>query len=219
MSENDVRQTLWFVDQRRRLKGLEMSNENKGNGHKHKIETPDVSHIRNVEVTHEQSDIQVGGVLAFMVALTIATIGVYIAMLLLFDYFNKQAEQEPRPGPMALSKQERLPPAPRLQAAPGFAVTLEKNEPVNLELREPAAEYRVVRAQWEQALRSGGRDQSGNVVGIPLDEAMQKLVREQRLPSRVKELPEGGQGGKPADYAIDMPTAASSGRATEKRVQ
>ena len=190
-----------------------------GNGHKHITKTPDVSHIRNVEVTHEESDIQVGGVLAFMAALTIGTIAVYIGMWLLFGYFNTQSEKEPGPGPMALSKQERLPPAPRLQAAPGFAVTLEKGEPVNLELREPAAEYRVVREQWEQALHSGGRDQSGNVVGIPIDQAMQKVVQEQRLPSSVKEIFEGGLGQKPADYGIDMPTAASSGRATEKRVQ
>ena len=32
----------------------------KGNGHK--TETPDVSHIRNVEVTHEASDVSVIGV-------------------------------------------------------------------------------------------------------------------------------------------------------------
>jgi hypothetical protein len=190
-----------------------------GNGHKHITKTPDVSHIRNVEVTHEESDIQVGGVFTFMLALTIGTIAVYISMWLLFVYFNKQSEKEPRPGPMALSKQERLPPAPRLQAAPGFAVTLETGQPINLELREPAAEYRVVREQWEQALDSGGRDQSGNVVGIPIDQATQKIVREQLLPSRVKEISAGGPSGKPADYGIDMPTAASSGRATEKRVQ
>jgi len=34
----------------------------KSNGHRgdaHKTETPDVSHIRNVEVTHEKSDVSV----------------------------------------------------------------------------------------------------------------------------------------------------------------
>jgi hypothetical protein len=34
-----------------------MAEKHKGNGHK--TETPDVSHIRNVEVTHETSDINV----------------------------------------------------------------------------------------------------------------------------------------------------------------
>src|SRR5258705_12874987 len=104
------------------------NSKNTGNGHKHRTETPDVSHMRNVEVTHEYSDISVGGVLRFMFALTVGTIVVAIGMWLLFNYFDKQEAKEPRQGPMALSKEERLPPAPRLHAAPCFAGTLEKGE-------------------------------------------------------------------------------------------
>jgi hypothetical protein len=54
----------------------------KGNGHK--TETPDVSHIRNVEVTHEPSDVSVSGVFTFVVVLTIATATVCLGMWLLF---------------------------------------------------------------------------------------------------------------------------------------
>jgi hypothetical protein len=189
-----------------------MSNKNTGNGHKRSSETPDVSHLRNVEVTHEQSDISVSGVLTFMAVLTVATIAVSIGTWLMFRYFSVQEEKEQKPGPMALSKQERLPPAPRLQAAPGFGVTLEKGERVNLELHEPQAEYRVVLTQWKQALATGLKDQSGNTVGMPIDEAMKSVVA--GLPVRTKEAPE-----KLDDYAISLPTAASSGRATEKKVQ
>jgi len=57
----------------------------KHSGNVHKTETPDVSHIRNVEVTHETSDINVNGVLTFVVALTILTVAVYVGMLLLFN--------------------------------------------------------------------------------------------------------------------------------------
>ena len=42
-----------------------MAKKEKSNGHK--TETPDVSHIRNVEVTHETSDVNVRGVLTFAV--------------------------------------------------------------------------------------------------------------------------------------------------------
>jgi hypothetical protein len=45
----------------------------KQSGNGHKTETPDVSHIRNVEVTHETSDVNVNGVLTFVVGLTILT--------------------------------------------------------------------------------------------------------------------------------------------------
>ena len=186
-----------------------MTDRHKGNGHR--TETPDVSHIRNVEVTHETSDISVRGVLTFAAVLTIATIAISFGLVLLFNFFNAQQAKEPKPGPMALTEQERLPPPPRLQSARGFEVTLENGQKVNLELSAPQTEYRVLRQQWEENLRTGLKDQSGNVVGMPIDKAMEKVVTE-GLPSSVK-----GPGGKLMDYAIGIPTAASSGRETEKR--
>jgi len=185
----------------------------KGNGHK--TETPDVSHIRNVEVTHEPSDVSVNGVLTFVVVLTIATATVCLGMWLLFRYFNAQAAKAPQPGPMALTQQERLPPEPRLQAAPGFELGLEDGRKVRLENREPQAEYKVLREQWDENLKTGLKDQSGKVVGMPIDAAIDKVLSGEGLPTRVK----GSSTGKLSDYAISMPTAASSGRETEKRVQ
>ena len=114
---------------------------------------------------------------------------------------------------MALKDNERLPPEPRLQAARGFELKLESGQTVSLELAAPQEEYRVLRRQWEENLRTGLKDQSGNVVGMPIDKAMEK-VASQGLPSSVK-----GPGGKLIDYAISMPTAASSGRESEKRLQ
>ena len=168
----------------------------------HKTETPDVSHIRNIEVTHETSDISIVGVLRFVIALTVSTVIICVGMVLLFNLFNKQA-QEPQPGPMALTKDERLPPEPRLQAAPGFAVTLENGQKVELDRRGPQEEYRVLKSEWERQLKSGG---------MPIDEAMKKVI--ESLPARTKE-----GSTTLSDYAEKLPTAASSGRETEKRVQ
>ena len=188
-----------------------MKDGHKGNGHR--TETPDVSHIRNVEVTHETSDINVRAVLTFAAVLTLATIAVSAGMWLLFRYFNAQEAKQPKPGPMALSKEERLPPEPRLQSAPGFAITTEDGQRRNLELREPQAEYRVLRQQWEENLKTGLKDQSGNVVGMPIEEAIRKIAS-QGLPAKPKDPTKKFQ-----DYAIQMPTAASSGRELEKRLQ
>ena len=189
-----------------------MANKNEGNGHR--TETPDVSHIRNVEVTHERSDINVWGVLAFVAVLPASAIVIHVGIWLLFDYFDKQQAREPGPGPMALTKQERLPPEPRLQSAPGFHLTLEDGQTRNLERAVPQAEYRVLRQQWEENLKTGLKDQSGKVVGMPIDQAIDKIVSGEGLPSRTKAAP-----GKLTDYAISMPTAASSGRETEKKLQ
>ena len=184
-----------------------MKEEHTGDGHR--TETPDVSHIRNVEVTHEPSDVSVNGVLTFVVVLTIAIASVCLGMWLLFRYFKAQEARAPQPGPMALKPDERLPPAPRLQAAPGFDITLENGQKEQLGLKPPQAEYGVLRDQWKENLKTGLKDQSGKVVGMPIDAAIDKVVSG-GLPSRVKAV---------TDAAISMPTASSSGRETEKRVQ
>jgi hypothetical protein len=115
---------------------------------------------------------------------------------------------------MALTKEERLPPEPRLQAAPGFAITTEDGQRRSLEKDIPQREYEVLRKQWEENLKTGLKDQSGKVVGMPIDAAIDKVLSGEGLPTQVK-----GSSGKLSDYAISMPTAASSGRETEKRVQ
>lgn len=186
----------------------------KSTGNGHQTETPDVSHIRNVEVTHETSDININGVLTFVVALTILTIGVYIGMLLLFNYFQGQAEKEPKPGPMALSQQERLPPEPRLQAAPGFEVTLSDGTKVELAKKGPQEEYWTVLKQWDEELKGKAKDASGNPTSIPIDEAIKKVLSGNGLPVRT-----GTTATKLEDYSISVPTAASSGRVSEKRLQ
>jgi hypothetical protein len=188
-----------------------MAEKTKGDGHR--TETPDVSHIRNVEVTHETSDVNVRAVVTFTVVLAVSIIVVAFGIQILLSFFTKQEAKTPRPGPMALTKEERLPPEPRLQSAPGFQLKLENGQTVNLEKSSPQSEYRGLREQWEENLKTGLKDQSGNVVGMPIDAAIDKVVSE-GLPSKVKEPDK-----KLFDFAIGIPTASSSGREMEKRLQ
>jgi hypothetical protein len=184
-----------------------------GNGHNpHATETPDVSHIKNVDVTHEASDVSVSGVLKFVAGLTALTVVVFLLMGGLFRLLNTQeTEKEPDPGPMAMNSEERLPPEPRLQAATGFQVQLENGEIVKLENREPEAEYRVLREQWDQRLncKSGGESQQLIVKCVPIKTAMDQIVGSGTLRTRVQ-----GEGAKTA--GIKSPTAWSSGRVTGK---
>ncbi len=214
-------------------------NKHSGNGHErlHVTETPDVSHIKNPDVTHEASDVSVPGLLKFVLGLTVMCVVVFVLMWAMFRLLSAQeAEKEPPAGPMAMKPEERLPPEPRLQAAPGFGVKLENGEWVPLEKKEPEAEYRVLREQWERELncsdgpqasgrssehevRAPGaeptREAGGPPAGldhplcVPIDQAMEKVVG---LPSRIKTGEE--QGADAAAPGIDPPTAASSGRVT-----
>lgn len=176
-----------------------------------------MSHIKNLDVTHEASDVNVSGVAKFVGGLTVLGIVVFVLMWGLFRFLDTQEQtKEPQPGPMAMSPQERLPPDPRLQAAKGFGVKLENGEWVNLENREPEAEYRVLREQWESDLSCwGGTERTHLTLCVPIDQAMQKVVG---LPSRVKTISEGPDA-RAEDYGLDRPTAASSGRTTEKGKQ
>ena len=178
----------------------------KGNGHR--TETPDVTHIRNVEVTFEKSDVNVRGVLTFVVLLTVACAVVSFGLWYLFKYFDAQKAKERAPGPLAirnLKEEDRLPPEPRLQASRGFEVTLENGEKVNLELTHPQAEYEVLRSQWEASLQTGVKDSTGNTVGMPIEDAMKRVVSGTGLPARTT-------GGRVEEFGLSVPTDMSSGR-------
>jgi hypothetical protein len=135
-----------------------------------------------------------------------------------FSLLNAQAKKEPLPGPMAMSETERLPPEPRLQGAKGFGAELQKatgttdaGHPL-----DPEWEISVLRQLWEDNLKNGLRDSNGQVVGMPIEEAIKK-VAQSNLPSRSTGAT---QGQNPyTEFAISIPTAASSGRMTEKRLQ
>ena len=182
------------------------------NGHGHGTEVPDVSYIKNVDVTHETSDVNVPALLKFVLALTIMTAVVYVLMLFLFSFFNAQEiNNEPPAGPMAMK--EQLPPEPRLQSAPGFAADLAKSmgDENNQTPKDPLWEIRVLREQWDRDLLEGAKDQSGRTLGMPIKEGMQKLVAEQSAKAGASNTARSGEG-----YDDHLPTAASSGRVSMK---
>ena len=157
------------------------------NGKEHVTETPDVSYIKNLDVTHEHSDISIGGVVKFIVALVVLGIAVHLLMWGMFralDAEEVRIEQDRKPGPMALTAEERLPTGPRLQAARGYTV-----EGQNLELREPDAELKIVQEKWRQALEFGPVDEHGQHFGMPIEEAKKKVLEGQGLPVREQVAP------------------------------
>src|SRR5687768_15255139 len=152
---------------------------NGSNGKKHVTETPDVSHIKNVDVTYEHSDVSIGGILKFIIGLLVMAVAVHFLMWGMFKALDAQEEKtDPERGPMALTEKERLPPGPRLQAAPGYTV-----EGQNLELQAPEAELKIVQEKWRDVLEKGPVDEKGQRYGMPIEEAKKKIV-EQGLPVR-----------------------------------
>jgi hypothetical protein len=173
-------------------------------------ETPDVSYIQNPDVQHEESDVNVRGILTFVVGLFLLMGATLALMWLMLNFFEaREAKQETKPGPMALkTREERLPPEPRLQLAPGFQA-----EGESLELHDPHAEYKVVRERWEKVLKDGSVDEkTGARTAIPITDAMRMLLEQNALKSKPADQ-------QTADQADEMPSYSSSGRMMEKRTQ
>ena len=160
----------------------------------HITETPDTSHIKNIDVTHEKSDVDVGSIAKFVVALLVLTIATHIGlwgMFRIMQRYETDKEQTQHRSPLAPSAAERLPPEPRLQVAPGFAESLEKAAPGQHEERkiqtankgfdtpkDPLWEIKVLRKQWTHVLEQGPTDEHGQRFGMPIEQAKEEVLKQ-----------------------------------------
>jgi hypothetical protein len=162
----------------------------------HVTETPDTSHIKNIDVTHEVSDVYIEGIAKFVLALSILMVVSFVLMWALFRVLASKSPETPA-SPMALSDKERLPPEPRLQGAPGFSEELDKSgtaaqgkkPETSAEVskgapppKDPMWEIKVLRAQWDDVLKNGPLDQNGQRYGMPIDKAKEEVLKQ--LPVR-----------------------------------
>lgn len=128
---------------------------------------------------YEPNDVRIKGIVYFGVGLVILVIVTFALMWSLLNVMRDQAqESKETTGPMVLSERESLPPEPRLQAAPGFGVDSPDGR-VNMELGPPQAEYRELRRQWDEVIKSGRTDHAtGMMITMPIATAKDKLLQE-----------------------------------------
>ena len=130
-----------------------------------------------LEQGYEPNEIGLKGIFGFAIGLfllIVVTFGLMWAFLNVLK--DNRKENAGLANPMLQSDKDRLPPEPRIQAAPGFGVESEKGW-VNLELREPQAEYNELRKQWEHTWEHGLKDEkTGMVTTMPIDEAKEKFL-------------------------------------------
>lgn len=131
------------------------------------------------EMPYERNVIGMRGIVYFTIGLFFLIVITFGLMWALLNVLEDEAKQTKKSdNPMAMSDRDRLPPEPRLQAAPGFGVDSEKGR-VNLELREPQAEYRELRKQWQDSWANGVKDSAtGTVTMLPIEEAKEKVLSE-----------------------------------------
>jgi hypothetical protein len=190
-------------------------------------ETPDVSYITNPDVAHEHSDVAVGPLLQFVVGLTIFTVAVALAVYVMFLFLQRREQAaELRPSPLQRRGEDRLPPEPRLQMAPGFEVRTEDGQRVPLSYDteapverspQPQSEYWEVRGEWERKLYGyGWVDQNAGTVRVPIEEAIRRYAERQKG----KPAPPPAAGQTPGAAAgQQIPAPPSSGQQPEQRNQ
>jgi hypothetical protein len=126
-------------------------------------------HRDNPEVSHEASDVSVGGILRFAAALLVAGIVIHIALYGLLLYYKQR--EAGRPPARDFSQGEKAPaPEPALRVA-------------------PRADLAEMRGAEDRLLNSyGWIDREKNIVRIPIERSMEAIAS-QGLPVR-KQTPQ-----------------------------
>lgn len=163
---------------------------------------------------YEQNLIGLRGVIYFAVGLFLLVVITFGLMWLLLDVFETQAREtdDQARNPMQLSEKERLPPEPRLQSAPGFGVDT-KDGRVNLELRNPQAEWETLQEVDRDLWENGRQAENGTYTVLPIDQAKEKLLGQ----SGKTETTANGQNNILEESRMFMSDSNAGRLATEKR--
>jgi hypothetical protein len=184
------------------------------------------NHGKKIEVDtskgYEKNDIELRGIVLTVVALFITCVLAFWLMYILQVQMDKAWEESDKKdsSPMAMKPEEKLPPEPRLQGAPGFGVDGPKGR-INLELKDPRSEMWELRKIWAEEEKNGQKidvmkdgKPTGEVkiVTLPIAEAKKQL-----LAQGIKTISDE-EGKKNAAESVKIYSSSSSGRtATEKR--
>lgn len=168
----------------------------------------------NSDKPYEVDVLNFKGIVYFCVGLTLLIV-VTFGLMWIFQYkvLQPQAEESDYKNPMAMTEEERLPPEPRLQSAPGFGVD-GKDGRVGLELREPQAEWKELQKQYKDIWEHGEKGKDGKtVISMPIEDAKAKLLKDGNI--KAKSGKESEKALKELDAFV---SGASAGRrSSEKR--
>jgi len=158
---------------------------------------------------YEHNVIGLRGIIYFAVGLFLLVVITFGLMWFFQNVMEEQSIAEKDvSSPMMMNEQERLPPEPRLQGAPGFGVD-DKRGRVNLELKAPQSEYRNLQEQWETMWKDGQKDaKTGTVVTMPMEEAKRKFLEQ----SAEKPQPNAQQKEEAVKKSRSIVSLSSAGR-------
>ena len=141
------------------------------------MSTKHASTPADLDKGYEANEVGLSGVIWFGVGLLLLIVITFVLIWAFLHKLQDFAAQNADPAnPMKMTDKERLPPEPRLQAAPGFGVD-GPNGRISLELMAPQSEYREMKKQWDEIQEKGRMDaKTGMVTVMPIEKAKEKLL-------------------------------------------
>jgi hypothetical protein len=120
----------------------------------------------NVEVVHEESDVNVGAIIRYGIGLVVVAAVVHVFLWWLLGAYERQNERaQTQVYPLSAGQRDKLPPVPRFQ-------------------ENPQQELSELRAKQKAQLEGyGWVNKEAGVARIPIEDAM-KMVIERGLPTR-----------------------------------
>ena len=139
-------------------------------------DTHEANAAKNPDVNYEHTGVDLRPILQFGGGLLLLGIVAFTLLWGLLSIFRHQdASRQAPPRVLARGEEERLPPEPRLQIAPGSKTAL----------KTPDYEMKEVEEQWHSDLNSyGWINRNAGVVRIPVDEA-EKILLQRGIPTTV----------------------------------
>ena len=137
------------------------------------------NNVEDYNKPYEPNHVGVKGIAYFGIGLLILILVTFALMWSLLAVMRDQAsETKEMSGPMSMSERDRLPPEPRLQAAPGFGVE-DPNGRNNFELQAPQSEYRALQRIWSEEWNKGQIDsKTGTQITMSVPNAKNLLLQQ-----------------------------------------
>jgi hypothetical protein len=166
-------------------------------------EIPDVSYIHNEGVAHEESDLNLDGIIKFVIHLIVLVAASAAIVYGMYRFFSGQEyEQEKTETPSTLLKRE--------QRASG---KVEDMFPEPLLQTKPVEDLNTYRSAESQKLENyNWLDKGKGIVSIPIEQAKKRLLAELKG-KPVEQLPAQGAQGKPAETAKPQAPAKAKAEA------
>jgi hypothetical protein len=131
--------------------------------------------VLNPETHHETSDVDVRGILWFVVIFLVFAVVTHVVLYFLYAAFRREFRADIQPARTSIKVPAQMPQTPRLQP---FPQKDQNGRPIAPNASTPVVDMVEMRAAEDEALKNPGWvDKEKGIVRIPIERAKQLVVQ------------------------------------------